>query len=643
MHSHPAEIAATPNRWTGFLAGRLPHFQLQLTRRNCLYALLYALIFLGAWLRVDYILQFNPLDHIWSDPQRHWEQGIEALRDDPMAMTDPVLYQLYIGALGKLTLGEPLLVAFYTALLSLLTPWFWYRFLRELQPSRAIALGGWAALSLLPSWIAIYGYFMQETLLLPLLGAALWSSWRCKRKQNLRSFLLMALVWALAGLTRGIAIPLAAVTCTWLWLLQDDKLRKAVYSLLLLALILGPLAYRAYQKMHIFAPHGVGQLVAIYTRSGNKQINMHYRREGARWNYWFASPSTGEKPLEPLSDWQTARSGTADVTIDIDKGSEDWQGALAKYPLTFSNALWIAKENLLFLFFGRSWPDQNRDRQLDQLNIHARWLWAPLTLLLLAGTAFYWRRLKGERLLPSLLLTWIVVQGLLPIAVNEGRYRKPGEGLLFAQAALLLAARRRREEESGAEKGERNSAHMPTVAALTASGLLLCFGATSAWRHYALAEQMARQGELYLSQLSADYHRQEWGHMGRDRSVEQQPIRIGGHHYAKGLGVHARSETRYRIPAGAKYFHSYFGLDVAGHRGLVEFKVLLDGEEVFSSGPYNNRRETGEILLPLEGASRITLVVDPLGSNRHDHADWAMARFLAKPPETALAELRKND
>jgi hypothetical protein len=39
-------------------------------------------------------------------------------------------------------------------------------------------------------------------------------------------------------------------------------------------------------------------------------------------------------------------------------------------------------------------------------------------------------------------MTWLAVQGLAPMAFTEGRYRKPGEGLLIAQALLLVAARR---------------------------------------------------------------------------------------------------------------------------------------------------------------------------------------------------------
>ncbi|WP_250461794.1 glycosyltransferase family 39 protein [Microbulbifer litoralis] len=453
MHNPlPQSSATAQGRSLSFLAGRLPRFELRLSRRTCLYAGLYLLVFLGAWLRIDQILQFNPVDHIWSDPQRHWEQGTEPLRNDPMALTDPVLYQIYIGVLGKLTFKDPLLVAFYTALLSLFTPWIWYRFLRELQPSKAVALAGWAALALLPSWVAIYSYFMQETLLLPLLGAALYASWRCRRKQTLRSFLLMAFLWALAGLTRGIAIPLAAVTCCWLWLEQGDKLRKAGYSAVLLALLLGPLTVRSYQQLHIFAPYGNGKLVSLYTRSGKQKININYEREGAKWGYWFASPATGEHPLEPLSDWTTARHGSVKVDIDLDRGGEDWRKAMEENPMSFSKYLWITRENLVYLFFGASWPDNNRAYPLHRVNIQMRWLWAPLTLLLIGATAVYWRRLRGKWLLPVLLTTWILVQGLLPIAVNEGRYRKPGEGLLLAQAVLLLGTfvgSRRRTEYNG--------------------------------------------------------------------------------------------------------------------------------------------------------------------------------------------------
>ncbi|WP_207003516.1 glycosyltransferase family 39 protein [Microbulbifer salipaludis] len=414
-------------------------------RRWWIYAALYLMVVVGIWLRVEHVFSHNPMDHIWSDPQRHWEQGTEALRRDPMTLTDPVMYQIYIGVLGKLTLGEPLLVAFFTALLACLTPWIWYRFARELMPDHLQATAVWAGISLLPSWIAIYGYFMQETLLLPLLGAALYASWRCRRKQTVASFLLMVVLWALAGLTRGIAIPLAAVVTTWLWLVQPQKVAKAGYSLVVLGLLMGPLAYRSYAAMHMISPHGIGQLVALYARSGKREIHVHYVREdGAQWTYWFGSPSTGEQPLAPLSDWTTSRDGHVQAHIQIENAREDWASAMARYPLTLERYLALARENLIYLFFGSSWPDNNHERLLESVSHHSRWVWAPLALVLLLGTVYCWRRLKGARLFAVVLGTWVLVQGLLPIAVNEGRYRKPAEGLLLVQALLVAGALRRR-------------------------------------------------------------------------------------------------------------------------------------------------------------------------------------------------------
>ena len=138
-----------------------------------------------------------------------------------------------------------MLVAYWTALLSLCGPWLWYRYLRELLPNRDWALAGWVILAALPSWSAIYSYFMQETLMLPLLGAALWTTWRCRRKGDTGSFVLAAGIWMLAGLTRGICIPLAAVAMTWALAGAGPKVRESCARMILLLAVLGPLAAAA--------------------------------------------------------------------------------------------------------------------------------------------------------------------------------------------------------------------------------------------------------------------------------------------------------------------------------------------------------------------------------------------------------------
>lgn len=399
----------------------------------------YTLVLIGSVVQVWYVFTYNPVDHIWSDPARHWEQGTDVLRRDLMALTDPIGYQVYVAALAKFTLKLPGLVAYCTSLLALLGPWLWYRFFRELQSSKTIALAGWAALSLLPSWTAIYGYFMQETLMLPLLGAALWATWRCRRKATASTFTLMVLLWIVAGLTRGIAIPLAAVCCTWLWLAQDKKLKKALYSSVVLLLIMGPLTYRSYQIVDHFAPHGMGHLNVIYAQSGKKVIEIHSRLGGSRWTHSFGSPSTGAEPFAPLSDWKTQRTGKVRVDVDLAAGKRDWDQAADSIDMSFRDYLWITKESFIFLFFAESWPDNNLARTVDLIGSWLRWIWAPLFVVLVVGVIVHHRKFRGHWLLPAMILAWFVVQVLIPIAINEGRYRKPFEGLAIAQLILWVA------------------------------------------------------------------------------------------------------------------------------------------------------------------------------------------------------------
>lgn len=414
----------------------------RMSKRSLLsYIFAYGILLLGNIYTCIFIFSANPLNHIGSDMHRHWAQGIDALRLDPMSMTDPIMYQLYIGALAKLSLQIPALVAFYTSLLAVLGPWLWYRFFRELQPSRLVAFWGWAALSVLPSWTTIYAYFMQETLLIPMLGAALYATWRCKRKKTTSSFAVAVFLWILAGLTRGICIPLAAVCCTWLWFEHRNKLRYAGAGLAILLLILGPLVYRSYQVVGFFAPHGIGELSFIYAKSGKREIHLSYHRQGARWGYGFANPSMGLEPFKPVSDWSSQREGVVKVDIDIDKGKDDWNRAHQENPLSWDKYLWILKENMIYTFFGPSWPDTNSTRALEILNYHMRWIWAPLTLAAIALTFVRRRRISGNWMFVGVIMAWFFVQVLAPISVNEGRYRKPYEGLLIGYFVLLLGAR----------------------------------------------------------------------------------------------------------------------------------------------------------------------------------------------------------
>ncbi|HEX3730975.1 MAG TPA: hypothetical protein VHV47_14280 [Opitutaceae bacterium] len=418
-----------------------------------LVAALYLLIAAGSILRVQSVWTHNPMDHIWSDPERYWDQAKEPLTPSPLAIFDPPVYQAWLSVVQRFTQGLPGLVALYAAALSLAAPWCWYRFLREAAASRTLALAGWAALSLLPTWIGIYCYFMSETLFLPLLGASLWMTVRADRKRTVPSFLTMVAFWLVTGLTRGIAIPLAAAAALLVWVRHPQRLKSALTSGLLALAILAPLSYRNYHFYSLWAPYGNGWLNRIYAESGSRDIQLHFQRGGATWLYGFGSPSIDTHPLAPFSAWTSHRIGTAQVAVDFDAGLRDWKYAL-RASAQQGRARWrLHGENLIFLFFGDSWPDNNPGYFIGRLANASRWLWAPVLLGLLAASAVLWRDTLARPLLPAVIALWLLFQAWILLVPNEGRYRKPAEGLFVAQIVVLadqVAARRRRPNPEAA-------------------------------------------------------------------------------------------------------------------------------------------------------------------------------------------------
>ncbi|NTU42427.1 MAG: hypothetical protein HGA78_05140 [Nitrospirales bacterium] len=354
-----------------------------------------------------------------------------------MSLFDPPVYQIWLSIVQRITMGIPGLIAAFAVALSLITPWCWYRFLREAIASRTLALSGWAAFSLLPTWIGIFSYFMTETLLLPLLGLSLWMTLRAQRRPTLGTFLAMIVVWLITGLTRGVTIPLAGVACTLVWFRHPNKVSAAAVSAFILMAVLTPLAIRNHHFIHLWAPHGNGWLTRIYAESGSREISLHMERDGAQWHYGFTSPMMDEQPFAPLSDWKTGRTGTVHVSVDLNRGAQDWERALQQNGQSGAERWKLHAENLVYLFQGNSWPDNNPAYVMGRLANISRWLWIPLFLFILSVSIWQWRVCLKKPLLPLLIATWFFFQAWLLISVNEGRYRKPVEGLLIAQACVL--------------------------------------------------------------------------------------------------------------------------------------------------------------------------------------------------------------
>ncbi len=147
-----------------------------------------------------------------------------------------------------------------------------------------------------------------------------------------------------------------------------------------------------------------------------------------------------------------------------------------------------------------------------------------------------------------------------------------------------------------------------------------------------------RRDCVYLSDLTPVSHRQDWGRLGIDMSVDGHVLTIGRELFDRGLGTHANAETIYRIPAGEfAFFEALAGLDaeIADEQGrpreggTIVFEVYLDGIRVYSSDVVRTSESPRLVKVPLGRAQQLSLVVRDAGDGiACDHAAWALARLV---------------
>ena len=139
--------------------------------------------------------------------------------------------------------------------------------------------------------------------------------------------------------------------------------------------------------------------------------------------------------------------------------------------------------------------------------------------------------------------------------------------------------------------------------------------------------------DTWLDEIEPVTASQDWGSLHRRRSVEGNPISIGGVVYERGLGTHANSSLRYQIDNRYRLFEALVGVDdEKGGAGTVVFQVFADGEKVFDSGVMRGGEPAKKVSIPLDGIEELELVVTDGGDGiTCDHADWAEARLFGNP------------
>ncbi len=116
----------------------------------------------------------------------------------------------------------------------------------------------------------------------------------------------------------------------------------------------------------------------------------------------------------------------------------------------------------------------------------------------------------------------------------------------------------------------------------------------------------------------------------RDKNLLGGALSIGGRTFARGLGVHSRTEITYKLNEAFDRFAATIGIDDAVRPlGSVVMRVMGDTRILFDSGEVRGTDPARDILVDVAGIGELTLIVDyGEGLDVSDHADWGDARLI---------------
>lgn len=142
---------------------------------------------------------------------------------------------------------------------------------------------------------------------------------------------------------------------------------------------------------------------------------------------------------------------------------------------------------------------------------------------------------------------------------------------------------------------------------------------------------------VWLDQLDLSAGTQGYGTPKKNRSIDGKPMTIAGSTFERGFGTHAESSLIIQLNGKANSFTAQVGIDdeVKGQQPAVEFKLIGDGKNIWSSGVMRLGDAPKPCKVSLTGVQKLELVVTDGGNgNYYDHANWADAKFEANGVST---------
>ncbi len=134
---------------------------------------------------------------------------------------------------------------------------------------------------------------------------------------------------------------------------------------------------------------------------------------------------------------------------------------------------------------------------------------------------------------------------------------------------------------------------------------------------------------VWLEELDVTLSSCGWNSTQRNKSVDNNPLRLRGKTYQRGIGTHPPGTFRIELAQRGVRFLATVGVDdEAGNAGTVIFRVLGDNRVLWASDVLTGGGKVATCDVSLAGVKVLDLVVDttPDGYG-FDHADWVDAQI----------------
>src|SRR5438132_279582 len=116
--------------------------------------------------------------------------------------------------------------------------------------------------------------------------------------------------------------------------------------------------------------------------------------------------------------------------------------------------------------------------------------------------------------------------------------------------------------------------------------------------------------QTWLDRILPEDASQDWGQLGVGKSVQGNPLRIGGRMFQHGLGTHANSRIVYDLGSRYRRFQAWVGVDdEMGYRPIasMQFQVFGDGRTLYDSGICKAKEPARRVDVDVSGVRQLVL------------------------------------